>query len=117
MASCRRCSSCLVINIIILAWRLDWHYHDWNGIEFEDIIEPRLKKEKQEGRLVVDPITLPGLDMTLTEKEAEKENQPVATGSQTYSEAFVRGTKRNASATDENFILSRTSMRKVDHSN
>ncbi|RCN26603.1 hypothetical protein ANCCAN_27670 [Ancylostoma caninum] len=100
---------------VILAWRLNWQFHDWNGISFDDILEPRLKKEKMDGRLVVGPINLPGLDMNLIERETEKENQPTNTGNQTYSEA-VRGTKRNATTIDESFVLPRKSMRKVDHS-
>ncbi|EYC20954.1 hypothetical protein Y032_0020g152 [Ancylostoma ceylanicum] len=31
---------------VILAWRLGWNLAEWNGLPLNEIIDPRLKREK-----------------------------------------------------------------------
>ncbi|VDN37164.1 unnamed protein product [Cylicostephanus goldi] len=72
-----------------MARRLQWDYSDWAGLPFEEILDPKIKKDEEAGNLHIGKLTLPGLEEN--EKENEKENtQP----SCSYSESVVRGVKR-----------------------
>ncbi|EYB88000.1 hypothetical protein Y032_0254g308 [Ancylostoma ceylanicum] len=74
-----------IFDPVVLAMRLQWDYQDWNGTAIEELLDERLKKEKESGRMAIGLLLLPGL-------ESDKENQRT----QSYSEVTARGIKRGA---------------------
>ncbi|KAL6723971.1 hypothetical protein Aduo_018911 [Ancylostoma duodenale] len=73
---------------VILAWRLGWDFSDWAGLPLEEIIDRRMRHEREESCLVVGPLLLPVLE------EGENVNPACpSTSGTTYSDVVIRGTK------------------------
>ncbi|KHJ87382.1 hypothetical protein OESDEN_12846 [Oesophagostomum dentatum] len=81
---------------VILAMRLGLSMSDWNGESMDELLEPRYRRERREGRFAVGELVLPGLEVE--EQEKEKENE-----APTYSQAVRTNNKRQID--DEGFVL------------
>ncbi|CAJ0597139.1 unnamed protein product [Cylicocyclus nassatus] len=59
---------------VILARRLNWKVPGWNGTPLSELLDMKLKKEEEEGKLVIGELLLPGLTI-------EEQKESVGDGS------------------------------------
>ncbi|CAJ0607066.1 unnamed protein product [Cylicocyclus nassatus] len=114
-----------VIRSVILSMRLGINTEDWQGLPLEQLLDIRLRKQKEDGTLALGPLNLPGLEpekpqekepekeTCMNEKENGKENENEGAGV-SYSQA-VRGKKR--STDEDGFVLPRKVKRTMQDKN